>query len=144
MRRRVSTFGAVVGVDVMVEAADEASKKDPSRKGRRGRQNAKVKWKVRKVRLCSNSSSRSQVGRGGNCRPKGRKEQEQERKREWKPRGRYFQVYLYLPAVPKANRGPGLARGTTSASTSTKQGLEAAVGSLQRADEPVASGLLLC
>lgn len=85
-RRRVSTFGAVVGEDVMVEAADEeASKKGSVEKGKRGRQNAKVKWKVRKVRLCSNSS-RSQVGRGGNCRPKGRKEQE--RKREWKPRGR--------------------------------------------------------
>lgn len=133
MRRRVSTFGAVVGVDVRVEAADEASKKGSVEKGKARQAECKSKWKVRKVRLCSNSSSRSQVGRGGNCRPKGRKEQEQERKREWKPRGRYFLVYL--PAVPKANRGPGLARGTTSASTTstkTKQGLEAAVGSLQR------------
>lgn len=144
MRRRVSTFGAVVGVDVMVEAADEASKKDPSRKGRRGRQNAKVKWKVRKVRLCSNSSGRSQVGRGGNCRPKGRKEQEQERKREWKPRGRYWRYSKrYLHAAPKANRGPGLAR-NHQRKHQHQAGLRGYGGVTPAADEPVASELLLC
>lgn len=132
MRRRVSTFGAVVGVDVMVEAADEASKKDPSRKGRRGRQNAKGKWKVRKVRLCSNSSGRSQVVGGETAgRRGGRSRSRSERGNGNPEEGTGGTVKGTFTPYQKPTEVQ-VSRGTTSASTSTKQGLEAAVGSLQR------------